>query len=56
MWIILTMPYVHTPDPRMFSPVDVGMTDAELTELRRRFQEGLTPKPRAAADKPYQFE
>jgi hypothetical protein len=47
---------MHTPDPRMFSPADVTMTDAELAELRRRFAEGLSPKPRAAVDKPYQFE
>jgi hypothetical protein len=47
---------MHTPDPAMFSAADVGLTDAELTDLRRRFQEGTSPKPRASADKPYQFE
>jgi hypothetical protein len=47
---------MHTPDPRMFSPADVGMTDSEIAELRRRFQDGLAPKARAADDKPYQFE
>jgi len=47
---------LHTPDPRMFSAADVGMTDAELAELRQRFQEGLAPKPRAAVDKAYQFD
>jgi hypothetical protein len=47
---------MHTPDPRMFSAADVGMTDSELADLRQRFSEGLTPKPRAAVDKAYQFE
>ena len=47
---------MHTPDPRMFAASDVGLTDAELADLRRRFQEGLSPKPRASADKPYAFE
>jgi hypothetical protein len=47
---------MHTPDPTMFSAADVGMTDAEVTDLRRKFQEGLGPKPRAAVDKSYQFE
>jgi hypothetical protein len=47
---------MHTPDPKMFAPADVQMTDAEIAELRRRFQDGLSPKPRAAADRPYQFE
>jgi hypothetical protein len=46
---------MHTHDPRMFTPADVGMTDSEIAELRRRFQDGLTPKPRAATDR-YQFE
>jgi hypothetical protein len=46
---------MHTADPRMFSPADVGMTDSEIAELRRRFQDGLSPKPRAAVEK-YQFE
>jgi hypothetical protein len=32
------------------------MTDAELAELRQRFQDGLVPKPRAAVDKAYQFD
>jgi hypothetical protein len=40
----------------MFSAADVNMTDAELAELRQRFQEGLASKPRAAADKAYQFD
>lgn len=47
---------MHTPDPRMFAAADVGMTDAELAELRQRFQEGLAPRPRSAVDKAYQFE
>ena len=47
---------MHTPDPAMFSATDVGMTEAELTDLRRRFQEGISPKPRASAERPYQFE
>jgi hypothetical protein len=47
---------LHTPDPAMFSAADVGITDAELADLRQRFQDGIAPRPRAAADKPYQFE
>jgi hypothetical protein len=47
---------MHTPDPAMFAATDVGFTEAELADLRRRFQEGISPKPRAAADRPYQFE
>jgi len=47
---------MHTPDPRMFSSADVGMTDSELIELRRQFLDGFAPKPRAAADRAYQFE
>ena len=47
---------MHTPDPRMFSAADVGMSDAELIELRQRFLEGFAPKPRAAVDRAYQFE
>jgi hypothetical protein len=47
---------MHTPDPAMFSAADVGITDVDLSDLRRRFQEGISPKPRASADGPYQFE
>ena len=47
---------MHTPDPAMFSATDVGMSDAELADLRRRFQEGISPRPRAAAERPYQFD
>jgi hypothetical protein len=47
---------MNTPDPAMFSATDIGMSDAELADLRRRFQEGISPRPRASADKPYQFE
>jgi hypothetical protein len=47
---------MHTPDIAMFSATDVGITDAELADLRRRFLEGISPKPRASADRPYQFE
>ena len=47
---------MHTPDPAMFSAADVGMTDVELADLRRRFQEGISPRPRASADRPYQFD
>jgi hypothetical protein len=47
---------MHTPDPHIFSPADVGMADSEIAELRRRFQDGLSPKPRAAAVDKYQFE
>ena len=47
---------MNTPDPAMFSATDIGVTDAELADLRRRFQEGIAPKPRAAADRPYQFD
>ncbi|MEP7083598.1 MAG: hypothetical protein ABI854_02585 [Betaproteobacteria bacterium] len=47
---------MHTPDPAMFSAADVGMTEAELYDLRRRFAEGISPKPRASAERPYQFD
>ena len=47
---------MHTPDPSMFAAADIGVSDAELTEMRRRFQEGIAPKPRAMADRPYQFD
>jgi len=47
---------MHTPDPKMFTSADVGMTDPEVMELRRRFQDGLSAKPRATVDKSYQFE
>lgn len=47
---------LHTPDPAMFSAADVGMSDIELADLRRRFQEGMGPRPRASADKLYQLE
>lgn len=47
---------MNTPDPAMFSATDLGVTDAELADLRRRFQEGISPRPRASADKPYQFD
>ncbi|MEO8137844.1 MAG: hypothetical protein ABI831_28190, partial [Betaproteobacteria bacterium] len=32
---------MHTPDPAMFSASDIGLTDAELVDLRRRFSDGL---------------
>ena len=47
---------MNTPDPSMFAAADIGVSDAELTEMRRRFQEGIAPKPRAMADRPYQFD
>ena len=49
---------MHTPDPSMFSASDIGITDAELFDIRRRFADGIAPKPRAtsASAGPYQFD
>lgn len=47
---------MNTPDPHMFSAPDIGATDAELADMRRRFIEGIAPKPRVAIDRSYQFE
>lgn len=49
---------MHTPDASMFSASDIGVTDLELFDMRRRFAEGIAPKPRAtsASAGPYQFD
>lgn len=35
---------LHTPDAAMFGPAAVGMTEAELEELRAQFKAGMTGK------------
>ena len=47
---------MHTPDPQMFSASDIGVSDMDLFDMRRRFADGIVPKPRAALDRPYQFD
>lgn len=38
---------MHTPDVKMFAASAVGMTEAELNEIRRRFREGWEAQQRA---------
>jgi hypothetical protein len=47
---------MHTPNPAAFNASDVGMTEAELTELRQRFQAGLVQKPVLNAGKSYRLD
>ncbi|MES2931985.1 MAG: hypothetical protein V4805_00635 [Pseudomonadota bacterium] len=47
---------MHTPDPAMFNASAVGITEAELTDLRDQFQAGLFPKQAATAGKLYQLD
>ena len=47
---------MHKPDPAMFSAADAGMTHVDLADLQLRFEEAISPRPRASADRPYQFE
>ena len=47
---------MHTPNPAAFNATDVGMTEAELTELRQRFQAGLVQKMAINPGKPYRLD
>ncbi len=47
---------MHTPDPAVFSAADLGMTEAELADLRRSFQAGLSQQPLPKADGQYRLD
>jgi hypothetical protein len=47
---------MHTPDPAMFSASALGVTDAELNDLKQAFQSGIAPKPLATAEKSYRID
>ena len=47
---------MNTPDPNMFSAADIGVAETELADMRRRFSDGIAPKPRVLAERPYQFD
>ena len=47
---------MHTPDPAMFSAADLGVSEVELADIRRKFAEGIAPRPRATAIANYQLD
>lgn len=44
---------MHTPDPRAFSAAHLGVSEAALTNLRRRFAKDAPPSARIGADRSF---